>query len=47
MLYGVTPLDPTSVAGAASALVVVALIACYVPARRALLIDPVTALADQ
>ncbi|MGH9411045.1 MAG: ABC transporter permease [Vicinamibacterales bacterium] len=47
MLYGVTPLDPLSVAGAAAALAIVAVIACYLPARRALRVDPVRALADQ
>ncbi len=43
-LYGVSPLDPRVLAAAASALGVVGLIACLVPARRATRIDPAIAL---
>jgi putative ABC transport system permease protein len=43
-LYGVTPSDPAAFAGSAIALLSVALLAAYLPARRASLIDPTTAL---
>jgi putative ABC transport system permease protein len=44
MLYGVTPLDVASYAIGAGILAVAAALACLVPARRALRVDPVTAL---
>ena len=44
LLYGVTPADPTALALATLFLIVIALIAAYVPARRALHVDPVEAL---
>jgi putative ABC transport system permease protein len=43
-LYGVSPTDPATFAAASAALVVIALASSYLPARRALRIDPAAAL---
>jgi putative ABC transport system permease protein len=44
LLFGVSSTDQLTLAGVALILIVVALIACYIPARRAMKIDPIEAL---
>jgi putative ABC transport system permease protein len=43
-LFGVSALDPLAFGGIAVLLIAVALIACFIPARRAARVDPKTAL---
>ena len=45
-LYGVSPVDAITYVSVAVLVAIVTLVACYVPARRAMAIDPMIALRD-
>jgi len=47
LLFGVTPFDPASYAVTALALLAVAALACFLPARRTLRLDPLVALRHE
>ena len=47
LLFGIAPLDLTTFAAAVMVLVCAGAAACYIPARRAMRVEPVIALRDE
>jgi predicted permease len=47
LLFGIPPIDPITFAGAATLFSVIGLVACYIPARRAMRVNPVEALRHE
>ncbi|MGC2286676.1 MAG: hypothetical protein WA542_15575 [Candidatus Acidiferrum sp.] len=44
LLFGITARDPLTFAGVGVAVAIVSFAACYIPARRAMRVDPIVAL---
>jgi ABC-type antimicrobial peptide transport system permease subunit len=47
VLYNITPTDPLTFVGASAFLTVIAVVASYVPTRRATAVDPLIALRSE
>jgi ABC-type lipoprotein release transport system permease subunit len=47
LLFGVEPTDPATIAAVVGTIVGIALLACFLPARRATLVDPMLVLRDE
>ena len=47
MVYGVRPTDPATYAAVGGLLAMISLVACYIPARRAMGVDPLVALRHE
>jgi putative ABC transport system permease protein len=47
LLFGISTMEVMTFAAVPLMLIVTAMVACYVPARRATLVDPVVALRDE
>jgi ABC-type antimicrobial peptide transport system permease subunit len=47
MLYGVSPTDPATALAVVAILGAISVLACYVPAHRAMGVSPVTAIREQ